>query len=96
MRKCYHHPCDSVRNGNRAEFANFDFYQKVIQTTLDSVLDLSRAQCAKIVLEDESESAPRKKKEIDDDKAHSQINHASFFTVIIVAILNYFIAARKY
>ncbi|TRY61476.1 hypothetical protein TCAL_04393 [Tigriopus californicus] len=45
MQECYHNPCDSVRNGFRARFANYDFYAHTIQAVLDTALDITQGTC---------------------------------------------------
>jgi hypothetical protein len=47
MRECYHSDCDSVRNGHRAHFANYDFYAHTVQALLNTALDTAEAHCSK-------------------------------------------------
>lgn len=47
MAKCYHRECDSKRRNNKAAFANYDFLAQTVQTVIDSVSDLTAAQCKK-------------------------------------------------
>ena len=47
MAKCYHRECDSKRRNNKAAFANYDFLAQTVQTVIDSVSDLTGAQCKK-------------------------------------------------
>lgn len=46
MRACYHAKCDSVRDGNSASFADFDFYERVIEAVLGATVELSGAKCS--------------------------------------------------
>ena len=45
MIDCYHKACDSVRSPYDGKFANMDFYQQIVQTLLNSVLEMSKSQC---------------------------------------------------
>ena len=45
MAECYHSACDSVRGPYDASFANMDFYQKTVQTILNSVVEMSKSRC---------------------------------------------------
>ena len=45
MTLCYHQPCDSIRKPYDADFANLEFYKHLVQTLLNSVLELSKASC---------------------------------------------------
>ena len=45
MKDCYHRECDSKRRNHKAEFASYDFLAQTVQTVIDSVSDLTQAQC---------------------------------------------------
>ena len=45
MIECYHNACDSVRGPYDANFANMEFYQQIVQTLLNSIIELSKSQC---------------------------------------------------
>lgn len=45
MKDCYHRECDSKRMNHKAEFASYDFLAQTVQTVIDSVTDLTQAQC---------------------------------------------------
>jgi len=53
MRECYHRECDSKRRNHKSEFASYDFLAQTVQTVIDAVSDLTRAQCS---------ASPRQKK----------------------------------
>jgi len=46
MKRCYHRECDSVRRNNKALFANYDFLAQTVQTVIDTVSDITKANCA--------------------------------------------------
>jgi len=46
MKECYHRECDSKRLKHKGEFANYDFLAQTVQTVIDTVSDLTGAQCA--------------------------------------------------
>ena len=41
--------CDSARLKDRTEFASYEFLSVTTQTVIDSVTDLSKAQCSNSV-----------------------------------------------
>ncbi len=43
--ECYHKACDSVRGPYNANFADMTFYQHIVQTLLNSVIELSKSVC---------------------------------------------------
>ena len=46
MASCYHRPCDSVRAPYDASFViDFEFFRHTVQALLNTVLELSRANC---------------------------------------------------
>ena len=49
MTQCYHRDCDSARMKNVTQFASYEFLGVTTQTVIDSVTDLSKAQCANSV-----------------------------------------------
>ena len=61
MTECYHMPCDSIRPPFKADFADFKFYQNTVQATLQTAIELSRAQCVP------SEQLEKFYNEIEDD-----------------------------
>ena len=44
MRECYHQKCDSMRNGNKAEFADFRFLSKTVRTLVATAKELTEAE----------------------------------------------------
>ena len=49
MTQCYHRDCDSARMKNVTQFASYEFLGVTTQTVIDSVTDLSKAQCSNSV-----------------------------------------------
>ena len=48
MKECYHNACDnSAYNLTKVTFASMDMLEKVTQTTIDMLLDVSNAKCAR-------------------------------------------------
>ena len=45
MVECYHQACDSVRSPYKADFADMDFYQHIVQSLLSTIIELSKSQC---------------------------------------------------
>ena len=45
MAECYHQACDSVRGPYTASFADMDFYKRIVQTLLNTMLEMSKSQC---------------------------------------------------
>ena len=45
MTQCYHRDCDSARMKNVTQFASYEFLGVTTQTVIDSVTDLTKAQC---------------------------------------------------
>jgi len=46
MRGCYHRECDSARSG-RPAWADYTFLARTVQTVIDTVTELSGAECPK-------------------------------------------------
>ena len=48
MKECYHNVCDdSAYNRTKVNFASMDMLEKVTQTTINLLLDVSDANCVK-------------------------------------------------
>jgi len=45
MKECYHRECDSKRLKHKGEFASYDFLAQTVQTVIDTVSDMTGAQC---------------------------------------------------
>jgi hypothetical protein len=45
MAECYHSACDSVRRPYTAKFADMPFYKHIVQTLLNTMIEMSKSQC---------------------------------------------------
>ena len=97
MSHCYHRDCDSVRTQKKTQFASYDFLSMTSQTVIDSIINLSNAQCSASTRAEKLRSEENVTEDLEtiddnsvDNTSGSSSSICSFISLPVIFMISYF------